>query len=60
MGTESIWTFHFPDFLIVVLDKDRWAIVGEVDDVVHAAAVGAGSLELHGETVLLAQSWQLF
>ena len=46
--------FHFPGFFIVMLDKDRWAVVGEVDDVVHAAAIGAGSLELHGEPELLA------
>ena len=57
MGTEVLpicGTFHFPDFLIVVLDKDRRAVVAEVDDAVHAAAVGAGSLELHGEPELLA------
>ena len=53
MGNGAI-QFHFPGFLIVMLDKDRWAVVGEVDDVVHAAAIGTGSLELHGEPELLA------
>ena len=58
--SQSIQKFHFPEFLIVVLDKDGGTVVGEVDDVVQAAAVGAGGLELHGDSELLPQSGQLF
>ena len=52
--------FHFPDFLIVMLDKDREAIVCEVDHVVHAPAIGAAPFELQRQSVLLPQSWQVF
>ena len=53
-GERTFVKFHFPEFLIVMLDKDGGTVVGEVDDVVHAAAIGTGSLELHGEPELLA------